>query len=76
MEEMGMQATEELNRRIYLFTVIAGIFMPLTFLASLLGMNVAGIPMADHPMAFYTVFGLMAALGVGIWQILRSNRWL
>lgn len=76
MEEMGMQATEELNRRIYLFTVIAGIFMPLTFLASLLGMNVAGIPMSGHPQAFLAVCVLMAALGLGIWQLLRRNRWL
>lgn len=76
MEEVGMQATEELNRRIYLFTVIAGIFMPLTFLASLLGMNLAGIPFAEHPAAFLVVAGLMTAIGLGIWQILRSNRWL
>lgn len=76
MEEMGMQATEELNRRIYLFTVIAGIFMPLTFLASMLGMNVAGIPLADHRLAFLAVCVIMVAIGAGIWQLLRSNRWL
>jgi len=76
MEEMGMQATEELNRRIYLFTVLAGIFMPLTFLTSLLGMNLAGIPMADHPKSFLVVCLIMAALGGGIWHLLHRNRWV
>lgn len=76
MEEVGMQATEELNRRIYLFTVIAGIFMPLTFLASMLGMNVGGIPMADHPQGLLLIGGVMALIGFSIWQLLRSNRWL
>lgn len=76
MEEVGMQATEELNRRIYLFTVIAGIFMPLTFLASMLGMNVGGIPMADHPQGLLIIGAVMAVIGFSIWQLLRSNRWL
>lgn len=76
MEEVGMQATEELNRRIYLFTVIAGIFMPLTFLASMFGMNVGGIPMADHPQGLLIIGGVMAVIGFSIWQLLRSNRWL
>ena len=50
--------------------------MPLTFLASLLGMNVAGIPFAESPAAFLTVCGALAALGCGLWLLLRSNRWV
>jgi zinc transporter len=76
MEELSVQQSEELNRRIYLFTVIAGIFMPLTFFASLLGMNVAGIPLAMHARAFLIVCVMMAALGIGIWLLLRRHRWL
>lgn len=76
MEELSVQMSEELNRRIYFFTVIAGIFMPLTFLASLLGMNVAGIPLAMHDRAFLFVCAAMGALGVGIWLLLRRHRWL
>jgi zinc transporter len=76
MEELSVQMSEELNRRIYLFTVIAGIFMPLTFLASLFGMNLAGIPFAEHARAFAVVCAAMAALGCGIWLVLRRHRWL
>jgi zinc transporter len=76
MEEFSVQVTEGLNRRIYLFTVIAGIFMPLTFLASLLGMNVAGIPFSDHPRAFFSVCCALAAVGLTTWLLLRRHRWL
>ncbi len=76
MEEISVQVTEGLNRRIYLFTVIAGIFMPLTFLASLLGMNVAGIPFDDHPRAFLVVCCALTGVGLTTWLLLRRHRWL
>ena len=41
-----------LNRNLYILSVITVIFMPLTFLSGLLGMNVAGIPGAGYPNAF------------------------
>lgn len=76
MEEMSVQSTEELNRRIYVFTVIAGIFLPLTFLAGALGMNVGGIPLSASPRGFWLILGVMGAAGVGIWLLLRRQRWL
>lgn len=76
MEELAVQSTEQLNRRIYLFTVIAGIFLPLTFVAGALGMNVGGIPFAEHPQGFAAVMGLLGLAGVGIWLLLRRKRWV
>ncbi len=51
-EELSARAGERLNRRLYLFTVIASIFLPLTFLTGLLGSNVDGIPFASREWAF------------------------
>ncbi len=76
MEEMAVQSTEELNRRIYFFTVIAAIFLPLTFVAGALGMNVGGIPFSDHPQGFLAVSGLLGGIGILIWLLLRRRRWV
>jgi zinc transporter len=76
MEELAVESTERLNRRIYFFTVIAAIFLPLTFMVSALGMNVGGIPFAEHPSGFLAVVGLLGLLGFGIWLWLRGRRWV
>lgn len=76
MEELAVESTEGLNKRIYFFTVVAAIFLPLTFIAGALGMNVGGIPFSEHPSGFLAVIGLLGLLGIGIWLWLRRNRWV
>ena len=75
-EELVARESERMNTRMYLFTVIAGVFLPLTFLTGLLGINVGGIPGSDNPGAFLLVSGICAALGVGSFLLLRFSRWL
>lgn len=41
-----------MNRNTYLFSVIAGIFLPAGFFTGLLGVNIGGIPGVDNPLAF------------------------
>jgi len=76
MEELAVESTEQLNRRIYFFTVLTAIFLPLTFIAGALGMNVGGIPFADHPSGFFAVLGVLGLLGIGIWLWLRRQQWV
>lgn len=60
----------------YKLGVMAGVFLPLTFFTGLLGSNVAGIPMAEHPQAFWGVVLACAAITAAILLIFRSRRWL
>jgi zinc transporter len=49
----------------YRFTWVATVFLPLSFLTGLLGINAAGIPGAHDPLAFWlvcSVFCVIAAL--------------
>lgn len=46
----------------YMLTIVAGIFLPLSFLTGLLGINVGGMPGADHDMAFWIVVSLCGAI--------------
>jgi zinc transporter len=52
-EELANSLTEKLNRSMYKLSLITIIFMPLTFLTGLFGMNVGGIPGQNYPYAFY-----------------------
>jgi len=64
-----------LNRNLYILSVITVIFMPLTFLSGLLGMNVEGIPGAGHPSAFLVVCGIALALVIAQVLIFRRLKW-
>lgn len=48
-DELALRASEELNRRLYLLSVAAAIFLPVTALAGIMGANVGGIPGAERP---------------------------
>ena len=60
----------------YKLGVMAGVFLPLTFFTGLLGSNVVGIPMADHPLAFWGVVAACLAITLGILAVFHRRRWL
>jgi len=67
--------SEELNRRLYLLSVISAICLPLGLLTGLLGINVAGMPGAETAWAFWAVSLLMVAIvGLELWA-LKSLKW-
>lgn len=68
--------SERMNRTMYRFGVITGIFLPLSFLTGLLGINVGGIPGAENSQGFLIACGLIVALAVGQWWLYRRLRWL
>ena len=74
-EQLTDLRAEIVDQRSLAIAVVAFIFLPLTFVTGLLGMNVEGIPFADHAWAFWGVIVfclLIAALVVG-WFVAR--RW-
>ena len=64
-----------LNREMKTFTLISVIFLPLTLVASILGMNVV-IPFGEHPLSLVFALAFMAVLLLGMLAIFRRNRWL
>jgi zinc transporter len=74
-EELLNRLAELTNRRMYLLTMIAAIFLPLSFITGLLGINVGGIPGADDRHAFLAVIGLLAVISVAQWLYFRWRKW-
>lgn len=75
-EELVNHTTAELNQRIYLLSVIAGLFMPLTFLTGLLGINVGGIPLAQDARGFLIVCMTLGVIGLVLYLLFRRRKWM
>ena len=75
-EQLTDLRAEEIDQRSLLISVVAFIFLPLTFITGLLGMNVAGIPDSADPWAFWWVVGLCVLLGVGVLAWFVRRQWL
>lgn len=75
-EQLTDLRAEAIDQRSLAIAVTAFIFLPLTFVTGLLGMNVAGIPFAQHAWAFWGVvaFCIVIALAVIAWFVWRQ--WL
>ncbi|WP_444993933.1 magnesium transporter CorA family protein [Aliikangiella sp. IMCC44359] len=72
---LGM-ASHQLNRVMQLLTIITVIFVPLTFMAGIYGMNFQNMPELSSPSGYFVLLGIM--LIVAILQIIyfRKKRWL
>ena len=70
---MTLRLNKEVTRNTYFLTVAAAIILPLALVAGMLGMNVGGIPGAEHPWAFWIVAGGFAVLFAGGFAL---GRWL
>lgn len=67
---------EQLDQRGLLISVVALIFLPLTFLTGLYGMNVHGLPGADSPYAFDVIATACLAIALFITVFFTRKRWL
>ena len=62
-EEINSRMAEKMNKTMYLLAIVAAIFLPLSFVTGLLGINVGGIPGTDSKWAFLAVCSILAAIG-------------
>ncbi len=74
-EQLTDLRAELTETRGLVISVVALVFLPLTFLTGLLGMNVDGIPYAHQPWAFAAVVAVCVAIAVAVgWYFIRA-RW-
>jgi zinc transporter len=63
------QLADSMNKATFRFTWVATVFLPLSFLTGLLGINVAGIPGDHDPLAFWLVCGVLCVIAAS-WGII------
>jgi zinc transporter len=67
---MGQQ-----NARMYALSIVSLIFLPVTFVTGVFGMNVGGLPGQADPTAFTVVVGTMFFISIVVIAVLKVKRW-
>jgi len=67
--------TNKINEIIKILTLISTVMLPMTFIASVYGMNI-GLPFQNHPAAFLIVSGIMLAVLILFLFYFIRKRWL
>ncbi|MCG8593938.1 MAG: zinc transporter ZntB [Kiloniellales bacterium] len=75
-DELTNRLSEQMNRTMYLLTIVASIFLPLGFITGLLGVNVGGIPGTDEPLGFLALCGLLLVLGLVEYWLFKRLKWI
>jgi zinc transporter len=75
-DELVNRLSEQMNRNMYVLSVVATIMLPLGFFTGLLGVNVDGIPGEDTPWAFAVLCAILGVLIVVELWLFKRLRWL
>lgn len=74
-EEIAANVNEDNNRSLFVLTVVTVLALPINIMAGLFGMNVGGIPLADHKQGFWIVVGIVLTITAGAaWLAFRKKR--
>lgn len=74
-EEFLAILAHEQNTRMLLLSIVAAIFLPLSFITGLMGMNVAGLPGTENESAFLLLVLLMVVISGGILLLFWARKW-
>jgi magnesium transporter len=68
--------SNRMNQVMKVLTIIGTIFIPLTFIAGVYGMNFENMPELKWKWGYFIVLGFMAVLGIVMLAIFKKRKWL
>ena len=68
--------SQKMNEVMKVLTIIATIFIPLTFIAGVYGMNFKYMPELEWRWGYFTIWGVMLVIGCGLVYYFKKKRWL
>ncbi|WP_454752702.1 transporter [Cupriavidus necator] len=73
-EEIAAKLNEQTNRTLFTLTLVTVLALPINIVAGFFGMNVGGVPLADHPHGFWVLVALVASFTVlaGRWAFRKQ----
>ena len=68
--------SNRMNQIMRILTVISTIFMPLTFIVGIYGMNFRHMPELEWEYGYFICLGVLAVVGVSMFLYMKKTRWL
>jgi magnesium transporter len=65
-----------LNEVMKVLTIISTLFIPLTFIAGVYGMNFENMPELKWEYGYFAVWGIMGIITIGMLRYFRAKKWL
>lgn len=74
-EEIGANLNEQINRSLYVLTIVTVLALPFNVVGGLFGMNVGGIPFENNPHGFSLLVWLVSiSVVLAAWFLLRRRK--
>jgi magnesium transporter len=67
---------QRMNEIMKILTIVSSIFIPLTFIVGVYGMNFKYMPELDYPYGYYTVVGAMLVISISLLIYFSKKGWL
>ncbi|MBY7734367.1 zinc transporter ZntB [Francisella philomiragia] len=74
-DQISNTLSDKLNKKMYFLSIIAAIFLPLSFLTGLLGINVAGIPGSQNEYAFWIFLAILLFVVILQVYLFKKLKW-
>lgn len=74
-EELNTMITDNINKRIYIMSIFTVIFLPVTFITGLFGVNLGGIPGNESIEAFAGFSLILLLVLISIVLVLKVKKW-
>ncbi len=65
-----------MNEIMKVLTIFAAIFIPLTFVAGIYGMNFENMPELKLSYGYFTALGVMGSIGIGMLFYFKKKGWI
>lgn len=75
-EELANRLSDQMNQKMYILSIISAVFLPLSFLTGLLGINIGGIPGAQNDNAFYIFTTILIFIVTAQFLIFKKKKWI
>jgi len=68
--------SNKMNEIMKVLTIMTSIFIPLTFIAGVYGMNFTNMPELQHKYGYFMILGVMIVVVLGMLYFLKRKKWL
>ena len=75
-QHYSVHVQEKSDQRLSVLTIISAIFLPLTLLAGIYGMNFQDMPELRLHYAYPALWGIMVVIAIGMWRYFKRRGWL